>query len=465
MMIRQLVTLMTVRLASPLASFLIIVLVARVWGRAILGQYNTVWAWLTIFQFISLFGLGEYISKEVGANHASGSKYLTHGLVFGVFSSLVCAIAMCGGAVLLEYPDEMKYAIMTASLALPFNACILICQATFMAFQKIRYIALACILETSLFLALGSAVIIHGYGLIMLFWSLIFSRVLASGLNLFLAHRRIARLSFHIDWGFFRTLFAPVAIFGLTGVAYQIFMRIDIVMLSKMTDMIAVGLYSSASKLMEMCLILPMTFYILNLPVAAKEYTSRESGHRKIETYARQLFILVFLVFGLGFLFAKSILGLTYGGPFMKAGWILKILMLAFLIHSGDMVLGMSCQAAGYHKFAMYVAIMRAATNVVFNFLFIPIWGAFGAALATLLSISLSFGTFQYFVKRTLGSISWIRIVRKPASVCLLMMALLFPLADRLNPWLLGCLFLLAYVFLLFAMNGFSIGRVKVFQS
>ena len=80
------------RLVSPLLSFFIIVLVARMWGQEMLGKYNTVWVWLILFRSLSIFGLGEYISKNVGANRDKVAEYQTHGLLFGFFSSQLATI-------------------------------------------------------------------------------------------------------------------------------------------------------------------------------------------------------------------------------------------------------------------------------------------------------------------------------------------------------------------------------------
>jgi len=461
-MISRLFGLIFARLISPLVSFSIIVMVARIWGRETLGEYNTIWVWLTLFQSFSVFGLGDYISREVGANHDNAAKYQTHGLIIGLLFSLICIGIMIGGTLLFNYPEDVKNGIMIASIILPFYACTMICQAIFTALQKIKYIGFACIVENALFLFIGTAVIIKGYGLVNLVLSLVLARVLGSGLNFLIAYKYIARLDFNIDWKYCWKFLTVVAVFGVTGVASLIFLRIDVVMLSKMTDMVTVGLYSSASKLTEFCLILPLNFYALILPIAARGYQSfRESVHQTIEAYTRQLFILVFLVFGFGFFFAEMILSLIYGKPFAEAGWILKILMVAFLITSADTVLSMSCLAAGYQKVVMLIAITRAVVNVVLNFMLIPTWGAVGAALATLFSISLSFAILQYFVTQTLGEFQWIPIVRKPAIVSVLLMVLLFPLIDHLNILILGSLFLLGYAFFIFALNGFSFEWVK----
>lgn len=459
-MLSRLFGLILAKLLSPLTSFLIIVLVARIWGRTDLGQYNTVLAWLAIFQFVSIFGISEYISREIGKNFSSGAKYLAHALFFGLISSLICVGLMAGGAIIFKYPEELRYGIMTASLALPFSAWIVSCHAVFVAYQKIKYIGLASAVENLFILLTSLIVVIKGYGLIALIWALVIARLLAAALNLFIIQNHIHKLRFQIDWEFFWKLLSPVAVFGLTGIAHQIFMRVDIIMLSRMKNMVTVGLYSSASKLMEICLMLPLAFCILNLPIVAGYYKNfREAFHQKIEAYSKDLFICVFFLFGFGALFSESILRFIFGQAFVEAAWLLRILMLSFLIHSAEMVLGMSSQAAGYHKYAMFVGIFRAVSNVVLNFIFIPLWGALGAATATLISISLSFLIFHFFVKRTLHRFQWIRIALKPALVCLIIMFVLFPLADQLNILLLGSLYFFGYGFTFLGLHGFSPAR------
>lgn len=452
-MLGRLLGLIIIKLISPLSSFLIIVLVGRMWGKAELGAYYTVLTWLAIFQFVSLFGMGEYILREVGKDHSSGTKYLTHGLFFALMSSLVCIVVMLIGVLLFRYPEEVRNGIFVASIALPFIAFSLICQAGFIVFQKIKYIAIISLLENVAFLLICSVVIYARFGIVVLIWCLVVIRVLASLLNLCITHKRIVGLRFQIDWSFFWKLLAPVAVFGLTGIASQIFMRIDIIILSRMKTMADVGLFGSASRLWEVCLLLPFAFYVLNLPVMAQCYTrSPESVHQKTEAYTSTLFILGFLAFGFMTFFAESILNLVYGKSFIDAAWIMRILMLAFLVQNGEMVLGMTCQAAGYHKAAMHIAILRALANIILNILLIPVWGLIGAALATLLSIMLSFIVLQLFVNRTLNGFRWIRISIKPGLACLITIFLLLPLVDWFNTYVLWFLFLLGYGLMIFAL-------------
>jgi O-antigen/teichoic acid export membrane protein len=199
-----------------------------------------------------------------------------------------------------------------------------------------------------------------------------------------------------------------------------------------------------------------MAFYILNLPVVAKFYKDSEgSTKQRIETYTRGLFVVVFFVFGLVVLLARTIIGIVFGDSYMESEGVLRILMVAFLIQSAEMVLGMSCQAAGYHKQAMHISVFRAMANVGLNLILIPMWGILGAALATLFSVVFSFLVFQFYVARTLHGFRWTRITLKPALVCSLLMVVLYPFVERLNILVLGIMFLLGYGVSLLVLNGF----------
>jgi len=369
---------------------------------------------------------------------------------------------MAGGTIILNYPKELKYSIMIVGLALPFGAWILMCHSIFTAVQKIGYIGLTSFVENLLILLLGGVCIFRQYGVMALICSLVIGKALGSAFTLCVVHCRITRLRFRLDADFCRKLLAPILIFGLTGVAFQLFMRIGVIMLSKMKDMGTVGLYSSASKLTEICLMFPLAFYILILPVAARGYKSFPTTIRqRLETYTNELFIVAFFVFGFGMVFAGEILELIYGEAFIGAVWALRILLAAYLIQCADMVLGMSCQAAGYHKFAMITAIARALINIGLNFIFISIWGMHGAAVATLISISLSFVIFQSFVIRQLHRFNWVGIILKPGLACLITVILLFCFVNSMNLFIQVLSYSLGYSGLLLAVNRISLTKVK----
>jgi O-antigen/teichoic acid export membrane protein len=461
-MIGKYIGLILAKLLSPLTSFLIIVLVARYWGEAVLGAYNTVWVWMVIFQHLSIFGICEFITREAGANKNEADKFFVHGLVLSLLFAFLCIAFMAGGVYYLDYPETVRRSIIIVSLALPFTSIILICHALFTAFQKIVYVAFGGIIENIIFLVAGSAVVYYQLGLVQLIWALVIARAVAAVVNIGLVHNRIAKLLFQFDGEFLRKIIRPVIVFGLTGIAFQIFMRIDVIILSKLKDMAEVGLYSSASKLWEISLMMPLVFYFLSLPVVADGYRNfRTTMHDKMRVHTEKFFLMIFCVFGFGMFFANTILMTIFGEPFGNATLVLRILMIAFLIHCAEITMEMSCQAAGYQNTALKIAVIRALANILLNFLLIPFWGAVGAAFATLISITGSFFLFLYNARKIFGHYPWGRAVLKPALVCAAVIGVLLPFAKHLNTLYVAMLFFVFYGLFLFAAYGFPLDRIK----
>jgi O-antigen/teichoic acid export membrane protein len=445
------------RVVSPLALFAIVVLIARLRGQGVLGEFSTVWVWLTIFQLASFLGLGEYVSKEVGARRGDASRYLTHGLLLGFFYSIVCAVLMAAAGAVLKYPDAVKHGITIGSVSIPFFVCTLTCQSVFTALQEIRFVAITALLEHTALLIACATVIGNGYGIVPLMWSVVVVRAMAAALNLVVSHRWVVPIRLEVDWNFWVGLLAPVAVFGVTGLCSQLFRRVSVVLLSKMDSMETVGIFSSAARLGEICLIVPSTFYLLILPIAASGYRKhKETTTGQIEGYARDLFVVVFLMVGGGWVLAEALLALVYGQPFAEAGWILRILMLVLLVHSAEIVYGMCCQAAGYHKITMYFSLLRAGIGIVLGVILIRQWGGVGAAVSILCSSAISLVMLQGVMKSKLGGLRWTQIIKKPALACSILVVALYPLKEHVNVLVLATIFISGFVLLLFLMNGFA---------
>jgi len=442
----RLFSLILAKLLSPLATFVIIVAIARMRGEAGLGELNTVLSWLVIFQFMAIFGMTEFISREIGKDHSTARKHITHALLCAFALSAICMVCMVVGAAAFQYPAHLRRELFVAGLVLPFGAWGLMCHSVFVAFGKIAWVALAAFAEGACLLVLGLTAVRMGLGIEALIWCMLIARLVGSVIGLSMVHWGIVRLRFEIDRGFLRDVIPRAAVFGLTGIAFQLFMRADIVMLSKMEEMASVGLYSAAAKLTEVCLMLPIGFYVLNLPRSARDYASDpKTALRKVEMHTRTLFTPVFFIFGFGFLCADSILGTVFGAEFSAAAWLLRILLLAFVVQCAEAVLGMVCQAAGHDKFALLAATVRALGNIGLNLILIPMYGIRGAALATLGSIVISFVLLQRFVANRIGSFNWVSISLEPVIICVIAVLLLKGLGERFSIGIRGAAYALAY--------------------
>jgi len=438
----KLVGLLSARLVAPATSFLVTVWVARWWGRELLGEYNLVWTFLVLFQYVSMLGVTEYTTRELGYGKERTSQCLSHGLFLITLSSSACTVVMIGCAVLIKLPLVVRYCMVTASLALPFTACSLFCQAVFTALHKIKFIAITNIIENGTFLAWASTVIARHWGLSRLLVGLVVARFLGALVSLLLVVLRIGFPQRRWEWPAFRQMFSAVCVFGITGIAFQVYMRADVILLGRLKDMATVGLYSCSSKLVEVGTMLPLTFYLFNLSVAASAYhRGRDSANREMQHLAAHFLPGLFGLLGIGLFFAPAVLSLIYGSQFSAAATILRVLLFVFVLHGVQLMLELCCQAAGYQKIAMYIALCRAGADITLNILLIPVLGAMGSALASLVATLGSLSAFRYVAKEKLEGMTLDRVLGQCVGVCLACTLLLFASAPYLGRSLAALVF------------------------
>ncbi len=189
------------------------------------------------------------------------------------------------------------------------------------------------------------------------------------------------------------------------ALAATVYMKTDLIMLKWLADDAAVGLYSAASRLSEIAYAIP---YLAGASYMAKltaEAVHPRNFSRVIERYFRVSAGWGYLLAIAGIILAPWLLKVIFGEAFAAAGTIARIHLVTVLFVCVSVARGRVLIINGWTKFAMCTALGGGALNVVLNLVFIPLWGAEGAAAATVLSHALAAvgSTLLYAPARELG--------------------------------------------------------------
>jgi O-antigen/teichoic acid export membrane protein len=169
----------------------------------------------------------------------------------------------------------------------------------------------------------------------------------------------------------------------------------------------AVGVYNVAIKIATLTV---FSFNALNsilAPKIAKNFHDKdEKNYKKMIRFTTTLnsFITLFIVIIIIWL-RKYILG-VFGEEFLSGATILIILCAGQLIISLSGSVGIILQMTGHQRAYQYMVITALVLNIVLNFVLIPIYGATGAAIATVISISSWNILGVIYLKRKLNIIS-----------------------------------------------------------
>ncbi|WP_179318043.1 flippase [Winogradskyella helgolandensis] len=179
---------------------------------------------------------------------------------------------------------------------------------------------------------------------------------------------------------------------------------LDIIILGWFTDTKQIGIYTVASRV---ALLTSFVLQILNStlsPKIAALYASekKEELNKLIQGVTKGLMffgiviLLIFVVFG------KWILGI-WGEEFKVGYTILIILGVGQFVNLATGSVGIILIMTGFEKIQAKISIIAMIVFVVLNFVLVPLYGALGAAIASVITISgINFAKF-YFVQKVTG--------------------------------------------------------------
>ena len=183
-----------------------------------------------------------------------------------------------------------------------------------------------------------------------------------------------------------------VAIYGQT----------DKLMLKQMLSETSVGYYSLASSVnMMWCFVLQAIIDSL-YPTIMSLY---KSGNKEaFERKNRQLYVIVIyvsiFVAIMFMLFGRIAVVLIYGKEFAASASLLKIIAWYTIFSYLGVARNAWIVCTNTQRYLKYIYISAAVTNVLLNLILIPVWGAFGAAAASLLTQILTGMVLPCFIKK-----------------------------------------------------------------
>lgn len=177
----------------------------------------------------------------------------------------------------------------------------------------------------------------------------------------------------------------------LSGLTITIYMKTDQIMLGQLADDRQVGIFSAALRVSEIWYFLPMIIVTTVYPSLLR--SNQVDGQRFERDMLRLLRVLLVLALAIAvpiWLLSDAIVVLLYGDRFRDAAPVLAIHIWTGVFVFLGVAGGRWYIVSGLEKLTFVRTLSAAALNVALNLQLIPIWGATGAALASLAAQALS---------------------------------------------------------------------------
>ena len=186
--------LIVARVFRPFVSIFLILMIARILGKSGLGEYNTIFSLITIFQVFASFGLKTFLTREVAKDKSNVNKYISNSYVIAIFLTFVSIALMCLTFYFLNYQKNVAEAGYILSISLFASIFIDCLEGIFTGYEEAQYIAYNWIIENVVRVLVSIWCLLQGYGLLALVVIYILTRFLNLILCLWFAYNYIIKI-------------------------------------------------------------------------------------------------------------------------------------------------------------------------------------------------------------------------------------------------------------------------------
>ena len=374
------------KIIQMILSFLISIFTTRYLGPGNYGLINYGAAYVAFFMSLCTLGINSVIIKDFVDDPAHQGEAIGTAIILRLLSSVFSAVAIvCIVLIIDKNEAQTIYVVALCSLALIFHVFDTL-NYWFQSRYQSRIVAIATLVAY-----LGTST----YKIILLItnrsveWFAFATSIdyIVYAIVIILSYKRNSgpKLSFSIKKA--KELLGKSYHYILSGMMVAIYGQTDKLMLKQMLDQTSVGYYSLASSINTMWVFVLAAIIDSIYPTIMGLY---KADKKAFERKNRQLYAIViyvsFFVALLFMLFGKQAILILYGEKYVEATAPLRIITWYTIFSYLGVARNAWIVCENKQRYLKYMYLGAAIINVGLNYIMIPIWGASGAALASLIT-------------------------------------------------------------------------------
>lgn len=373
----------SLRLCSALISG---ILIARYLQPAQYGTYNYALAFTSFFVAVSSLGTSQIFVREL-VKEPKSNEIISSAFALRILSGILFSTLAIGISFVFISDALVKSLVVIFSFQIIFRSSEAI-EFFFESRLKYRSITFSKSVS-SIFSALLITILITKEQSILLVAVASSSEYLISLIVIvgaYLSQKRTLGVS-AISISRIKSILSDSWPLIFSGIAVTIYMRIDQIMIKEMIGDTELGLYSAAVQSTEAFYLIPIAFIKSNFPsiIRLKEENETDFYSNLQSLYNRISFVSYISIVFVS-IFAHRIITILYGTAYDKAAPIFTLLIWSVLFVTLGTARSRFMISMNLTKIHLNTVLIASAINILLNFLLIPNYGAFGAAIATVFS-------------------------------------------------------------------------------
>ena len=381
-----------------ISAIFVTIYIARYLGPESFGILSYALAIVAIFMAISRLGMDSILVRDLAKYPDQAKAYIGTAFILMFVAAIAGLVVISAVIYFFDSEPQTKIYIWILASGLMFQT-LLVVDYNFQSQVKAKYSSIA----KSIALMISSAI------KIVLVWVkadlLLFTIAYALdhviiALMLTIAHFIAKQPGFLFV--FHRNLVKPVLKSAwpmiLTAGMGVLLLKFDQVLIGIMLSKEELGYYTAALRLYEGWVIFPQVIAMSLIPAIVEiKYKSEEIYKIKMIQFMRAVILINLVVAVTVTMFSENIIELLYGKSFYLSVDVLKIVIWCALVMGVGSVSFRYLINEGLERKIVRIMAMALFSNIFLNLIFVPFFGIHGAAMALLISMSMSYLFHDFF--------------------------------------------------------------------
>ena len=409
--VRNSMVVFTGNILSRLLDLWAVILLARTFGEAVLGQFTFAVVFVSYFAILIDLGFNITFVREMVREKANQDVLLTGMLIF---KTVLVAIGILLASTLIllgDYPVDTVRLVWIMTLALLISPKLpsvrVVYEQVFQAHLRMEIPTLIKLLDGALLVGLIYSIIFLGQPVLWIMAAYVACN-LPGLILIILASRKYVRPARTFDFRLMMRLLHQALPIAFLGVFAAIYSRLDVLLLSRWWDETAIGYYTAAYRLTEAFRVLPTAVLASLYPVmVATSDRIKEAFIPALAGGLKPLFIILIPVcIGTTFL-AEPIIDILYTDRYLPAANVFIILIWAELFVMVATILSHALLAMDRQHAVVKINGIMLLVNIVVNLQLIPRWGFTGAGVARLVTEGVGVIGLMFILRRLTHWTCW----------------------------------------------------------
>ncbi len=361
------------------------------------GMYFSLLGFTLLFTILLDVGIVNFNTRTISQQPFLIQKYFSKIVSLRILLAVVYAGFILFLGALIGYNQSEIYLLMWLVVNQILASFTLYFRSNLAGLLLFKYDSIVSVLDRFLLIIICSILLWGGITEepFQLYW-FVYAQTFAYGVSaitalvFLLSHQKLKKINW--DKLFSLAIIRQSAPYALLILLMTFYYRADSVMLERMLEdgKIQAGIYANGFRFFEAANNIAFLFATLLLPLFSNLLKNNKSVNSLVKISSSILIPGAILVAITGFLFSQELIGARYTNSTFQSGQVFGILMICFVFISTSYIFGTLLTANGNLKTLNKIAFVGVILNIILNLILIPIYKAYGAAIASLITQGLT---------------------------------------------------------------------------